>query len=652
MKSIERLLVNFVNGRGPKVSEEALCSYAQISKKNADELIDILFRVINDELDKVTGMKPLDKVNELIRSISIIVIKVDEVDKGTVARKLKSLNYKLEHIQEENKNKFLDLDNAIKELEVLRQTTEEVSDSTAETDTKQYEFINYLVEAIKNITYIEKTFAQIPNIVNAKDKDEKCLFQNIISKYMNSIREDKEEDILYYSNLLSLIMSQKEFNLSPKDKRKSLEIIYTSIDKLSIGKKNKKRHSSYIDFLNTLVDTIKGDDEKEIKIDDIASKFSIATSFNPEVVVEAKVVKSKKTGNITDREVIEDYIVTIDKASAVEIDDGLSCKRLPNGNYLLGVHAVSVLSYFKYDSIVVQEALSRNRSIYLPKKYQTKENDYNRVIPIFPYSFSAEDASLLPGEERFARSYIFEITPTGKIVREEFKKTIVKSNKKASYEEIDEVMRKGSKDKKLQETVRYLKEVTNILDQKYRGTRIYEQIKENIDDFSDTPNSSTASESIVYRAMVLTGNRVAEFFAKHNYPFLYRVHEVNEEDLEKLEDMANGLNQTYGGEEYKKLYQILSGIYPSGWYGTSGHHVGLKLDHYGQCTSELRRAPDIVVEHCLEVCYDKEPTKEELAELAIEVEARATQFNNKQSTMDYFIKEYKRAYKKTRKERG
>lgn len=648
MKNIEKSLVNYVNGRGPKVSDEALCDYAQISAKNSNEIIDILFRVINDELDKVTGTKPLDKVNELIKSIQTLVVKVDEIDKGIVERKLKSLYYRLDHLQEENKNKFIDIDNAIKELEILKNTTEGISTNTTETKNKQYDFINYLVEAIKNITYIEQTFARIPSSVNAKDKEERCLFQNLLSKYMNSIREDKEEDILYYSNLLSLVMSQKEFNLSPKDKKKSLEIIYTSIDKLSIGKKNKKRNSSHIDFLNTLVDAIKGDDEKEVKIDSIASKYNISIAFNPEVIVSAKVVKTKKSGIVTDREVIDDYIITIDKSTAVEIDDGLSCKRLANGNYLLGVHAASVLAYFDYNSIVVQEALNRNRSIYLPKKYQTKENDYNRVIPIFPYSFSAEAASLLPNEERFARSYIFEITPNGEIVREEFKKTIVKVDKKTSYEEIDEVMKKGSKDKKLQETVRNLKDVTNILDKKYRGTSIYENIKGNMDDFSSLPSNNTASENIVYRSMVLTGHRVALYFARNNFPCLYRVHEVDESEIEKLEAMAENLNQVYGVDEYKKLYQLLSGIYPSGWYGISGHHVGLKLEHYCKCTSELRSAPDIVVEHCLEICYDKQPTEEDLKYLSQEVLERAAQFNAQQSPIDWFIKDYKRVYKKVR----
>jgi deoxyribose-phosphate aldolase len=69
--------------------------------------------------------------------------------------------------------------------------------------------------------------------------------------------------------------------------------------------------------------------------------------------------------------------------------------------------------------------------------------------------------------------------------------------------------------------------------------------------------------------------------------------------------MVKSLNKTYGGGQYKKLYELLSGLYPSGRYDVDGSHYGLGLDHYCHCSSELRRAADIIVEHCLEVCYDK-----------------------------------------------
>ncbi|MBQ9019392.1 MAG: RNB domain-containing ribonuclease [Bacilli bacterium] len=647
MKSIEKSLTNFLKGTGFRVSEDELCAYASKSEKQANELIDILFNVVNDFLDNYNGVDSLDKERDLLVCISNVMLNSSDVNRGIVARRSHKLDYKLSHLLEENKNKIIDKDNAYTEIEKTRLAVTALEDQTVATETKQYDFVNYLVDAIKNIAYLEYSFNKMPSLVNAKDKEEICLFQNIVMKYMDSVRIGNEEDILYYSNLLSLIMSQKNFELSPKDKRKCLEVIYTGIDRLSVKKKIKKRNGFHIDFLNKLVDSIKGNDDKEIKIDELANKYNISVIFNSEIMCQLGTLKTK-IGMMEDRIVVDDYTITIDKESAIEIDDALTCRRLPNGNYLLGVHIASVLAYFPYESEIVQEAINRNRSIYLPKKYQNKENDFDRVIPIFPYNFSACRASLIPGEERLTRSYFFEIDQKGDVVHEEFRKSIIKSDKKATYNEINEVLIKGSKDKQLQEVVTNLSQVTNLLDKKYKIEKIYEDIKENIDDFSDITVKNIGAEKIINKVMLLTGNRVASFFYNNNYPCLYRVHEVNEENIINLQSMIDNLNRTYGGGEYQKLLQLISGIYPKGWYATSGSHYGLGLDHYCHCTSGLRRSADIVVEHGLEICYDNIPNNNDLNYYKNEVEKRAIQINSKTSPIEWFIKDYKRAYQKRR----
>ena len=412
MKSIEKSLTNFLNGTAPRVSEEELVNYAAKSKEKANEIIDILFRVINYSLDNYSGTKSLEKERDLLKCVSTVMVNSDDIDRGIVNRKTQRLDYKLEHLLEYNKSKILDRDNANKEIEKTRLTVIAVADQSVTTETKSYDFINHLVTTIKDITYIEYAFSKVPSLVNAKDKEETCLFENIIIKYMNSIGCGDEEDALYYSNLLSLLMSQKNFSLSTKDKRECLETIYTEINKMSCNKKNKKKNIIHIDFLNNLVDSIKGE-EKQVAIDELSKKYNISISFDPNIICQVNSIKTK-TGIMTNREVVDDYTITIDKEGAIEIDDALTCKKLDNGNYLLGVHIASVLGYFPWESETVQEAISRNRSIYLPVKYQDIEDDYDRVIPIFPYSFSAQIASLIPGAPKLARSYFFEIDKNGK----------------------------------------------------------------------------------------------------------------------------------------------------------------------------------------------------------------------------------------------
>ena len=191
--------------------------------------------------------------------------------------------------------------------------------------------------------------------------------------------------------------------------------------------------------------------------------------------------------------------------------------------------------------------------------------------------------------------------------------------------------------------------MTTILDGKYKGNELYEKVKANTQDYSELRVKKVGSENIVYQAMLLTGNRVAEFFARNHYPCLYRVHEVNEDNQRKLQSMIDTLNETYGGEQFKNLYQLIEGIYPRGWYAMEGRHSGMDLDHYCHCTSVLRRAADIVVEHALEVCYDKDPTPEELIALENEIKAKQKVINQKDDSINWFVEEVHKSYKKMKK---
>ncbi|MBQ6498248.1 MAG: RNB domain-containing ribonuclease [Bacilli bacterium] len=645
MRNIEKSLVNFVNGKGPMISEEVLCNQAT---KDADETIDILFNVINKEIESVTGLESLERVRELFKCIKLILSTNDKVDRKKVARRINKLDERIDRIELENKNKFHDMKNAIQELESVRTELDTIGEEAVVKDTKQYDLINYLVDEKKDIAYIEYTFNKMPNLVNVKDKEDVSLFRNVVKKYIKAIKDEDDEKALYFNNLISLILSQRSFSLNDNEKRKTLELVHSTIDRLSVKKNYAKKNKDKIKWLNSLVDSIKGDESKDSKLDMLANKHHIAIHFSDDLLEKAKFAK------VTDKDMrtrmyVDEYTITIDGDNAVEIDDALSCKRLPNGNYLLGVHISSILGYFSYYSDIVEEALSRGRSIYLSNKYRNTENDYNRTIPLFPYEFSAKTGSLITGIPKLARSYFFEIDSTGSIVNESFQKTIINSNKQTTYKEINKILNHGTKDKELQDLIFDLHDVAEILDKRYKaGDQIYENIKASTEDFSDLRVKRIGSEKIVYQSMLLTGNRVASFFAKNGYPCLYRVHSVNSADSKKLQNLIQNLTKTYGGEQYNKLYQLIEGIYPKGWYDIAGSHDGLGLEHYCHCTSALRRAADIVVEHALEVCYDDNPSDKELIKLEEEITRRKTEINNKQDPIEWFCRDYKRAYQKRR----
>jgi hypothetical protein len=176
----------------------------------------------------------------------------------------------------------------------------------------------------------------------------------------------------------------------------------------------------------------------------------------------------------------------------------------------------------------------------------------------------------------------------------------------------------------------------------------YEIMKTSTYNHSDLKVKKKGAENIIYQCMLLTGTRVGEFFKKNNYPCLFRVLSLDKETDQRTSEMIDLLLEGNEGSNLEKISHLVDSIYPKGRYDTEGRHDGLDLDYYCHCTSSLRRAQDILIEHALEVCYDQEPTEEELAELREEIEKRKAQINSRNKPIDWFAQEYNRTYQKRR----
>lgn len=643
--NIEKALRNYIKGIGPKMKYE---HFLTITKSNdGNKAADVLFSLINEQIDTMTDTKLLDRTVEVMKYIGLLLVNSETIDRKLVSRKLYKLGKKLSRIEREGKKKY-NMKHLQSEFKKVRRQINELDTMLEDKEPKRYELMKFLINETRNIDYIDCTVKNMPNIVNVQDKDKVSLFRNLINKYLENVEEYNEENIQYYNNMISYIMNQKNFSLSEKERKQCLLDINKYLNKLTYKKKAAKANAKKVVWVDRLVDLIKELNEQKKNITEIANKYNVQVYFDDEILEQAKLCKEPKEGQMKDREILDDFIITIDGADAIEIDDALSCKKLPNGNYLLGVHIASVLGYFEYTSNIVQEALTRTRAIYLPAKYQTKDNDFQRAIPIFPYSFSAEAGSLIENSPKLARTFYFEIDPQGNLVNERFIKSVIRNNKKMTYEDVNEIIQNGTQDEQLQETITNLNIVANLLDTKTHVSELYKNIKENTEDYSELRVKKMGSENIVYQAMLLTGTRVATFFNDHNYPCLYRVHKIDQENSGKLQAIIDNITENYGGKEFKNLYKLLEGIYPKGFYATEGKHDGLGKEHYCHCTSGLRRAADIVVEHALEVCYDKTPTEEELALLEQEVEKRAKEITKKQAPIEWFVDDYRRVYKKRR----
>ena len=647
MKSIDRALIKYLTGTGSKVSVQEISIYAT---KHGDDLIDTLFMILNKELDSYTGDHSLEKLTEAFNYMNVILANAEELNRKYLLKRLNKLSTKLDRIEEERKGVFKNPEKVHDEFFKLHERIDELREAADKEDSKQFDFMSYLIKESQNIAYVEFTLKKLPHLVNIKDKNGKSLYATAITECLDTLGEEDEEKTLYLINLISLLQSQQSFKISENEKRKILNEIYQTLEHLPYNKKVAKQNREKIRYIEIIKEMVKQENEDNKDIESIATKYNIPIFFDDYITGAVTLVQKPSDRTLyPDRELVTDYTVTIDGTNAVEIDDALSCKKLPNGNYMLGVHIASVLGYFPYGSEIIEEAFRRNQSIYLKHPYQDNDDDYSKVVPIFPYEFSADKASLKEGEPRLARTYFFEIDPKGNVVTQMFVKSIVTSDKKISYQEANHILRKQDSDNpELQQTLLNLQEVATILDRKYKASDIYEIMKNSTYNHSDLKVKKKGAENIIYQYMLLTGTRVGEFFKKNNYPCLFRVLSLDKETDQRTSEMIDLLLEGNEGSNLERISHLVDSIYPKGSYDTEGRHDGLDLDYYCHCTSSLRRAQDILIEHALEVCYDQEPTEEELVELREEIEKRKTQINSRNKPIDWFAQEYNRTYQKRR----
>jgi ribonuclease R len=121
---------------------------------------------------------------------------------------------------------------------------------------------------------------------------------------------------------------------------------------------------------------------------------------------------------------------TIDPVDAKDFDDALSIQKLENGNWEIGIHIADVSHYVKPGSILEDEAYKRATSLYLP----------DRVNPMLPENISNELCSLRPKEDKFTFSAIFEITAKAEVKKTTISKTVIHSNHRFSYEDVQEMI--------------------------------------------------------------------------------------------------------------------------------------------------------------------------------------------------------------------
>lgn len=286
---------------------------------------------------------------------------------------------------------------------------------------------------------------------------------------------------------------------------------------------------------------------------------------------------------INNRVISNDFIISIDNSCTGEIDDAISCKRLPNGNYLLGIHITDIFGYFNINSAIVKEAYDKVTTIY----------SNGLFIPMFPMNIAIDQASLIENRPRYADSHYYEITKHGEVVSDIIMPTIITNNKKLNYEQANKIIKEDkSRNEELLTTIESLIEVEDILQRKFQTSSLYLSNKVNTLDPSCSKVGQSAAEKIVLYTMLLENSNMAEYFYKNNYPLIYRTHSFETNYEQEKENILKQLNMI-GTDDIDKFIKSLIDIKPQSTYAISGSHEGLGLKHYCHSTSPERRFADL-----------------------------------------------------------
>lgn len=317
---------------------------------------------------------------------------------------------------------------------------------------------------------------------------------------------------------------------------------------------------------------------------------------------------------------------TIDPKDAKDFDDALSIRTLPNGNYEIGVHIADVTHYVKPDSLLDREAEKRATSVYL----------VDRVVPMLPEHLSNGICSLRPDEEKLTFSCIFEMTSSGKVNDSKICRTVIKSNRRFTYEEAQDIIESGDGDFK--DEVLALDRLAKILRKKryengsvdFDRTEVRFDIDENGHPTGVYFKESKDANKLIEEFMLLANKTVARFVGevksgkrKKAKAFVYRVHDMP--DPVKLEDLSR-LSRTFGykvksqgssKEVNNSLNRLLKDVKGRGEenllstlalkcmakakYTTENiGHYGLGFDYYTHFTSPIRRYPDMMVHRLID----------------------------------------------------
>ena len=613
-----------------------------ISSKNRDKLISI-FDNYHEQNDKILSCLDCE-VDEMV---PVLLTIINNMVKEEMIYDNKNAVYNmLELIEKElSKNRKIDIDKCIY---ISKKIIESISsflleESFQKHTRKEYRTFFYhfsrrimklpftkyenneglkvvltVIKKIKKLEFIEMSLG-IFDISNSTLDNNNSLIMEVIDLYIDSVQklENKLDDSKYYYAVIKLLLENEHIQISQKEKE-------ICIDKLSDAKtqfiddeelNNKKKC-----FLNDIIDKLQYSYDYASEIDSLSLLYDVPVEEVDNILVPEIIIDKYSIDN-RNRVLTKDYIISIDGENTSEIDDALSCERLENGNYLLGIHIADVFGVISINDSVIYEAMNRATAIHLP----------GILIPMFPNQLAKNDLSLLENKARYADSHYFEITPDGEIVWDRMMESITYNDKKVTYDFVNKRLEKINNEESsckspFDKTIYTLQKVANILEKKVFSSVDCSSLKINTD-----------AGKIVLYTMLLENISQANYASTNNYPLIYRTQTIsNKEIVKEAADMLQNIDT----DDIIKLCSQFEKSGNPAVYSNNGRHEGLRIEHYCHFTSPIRRFADLWNRYLNKKYRFAKIKDKELQELFKKTDVVIDNINHQMKNVEYFTNDY------------
>ncbi len=374
----------------------------------------------------------------------------------------------------------------------------------------------------------------------------------------------------------------------------------------------------------------------------IIHQFGLPQEFPEDVLAEARDQASTFDESIGKgrRDITDLTVITIDPADARDFDDAISLARTEKGHWLLGVHIADVSHFVRPKTALDHEARDRATSVYLP----------DRVLPMLPEIISNNLASLQPDRVRYTKTAFMEFTPKGTRVSTEHCSAAIKSDRRFTYEEIDDFLaRPASWKKKLTPEVFELLGNMHKLAMMLRRLRLkrgaIELAMQDIELDLDTDGrvcgahieENTESHQIIEEFMLAANEAIAETLRDRELAFLRRIHEapatrkmraltdfvrelgIDCESMESRFEIKRVLELIQDRPEQRAVhYAVLRSFQKAVYSPQDVGHYALASDCYCHFTSPIRRYPDLTIHRLLDALTQNRPPVQDMDQLFVQ----------------------------------